>query len=44
LLDAFNLDFVTIAFALALILQEMVIPMMMLGSFRYLQKVIGLNI
>lgn len=38
LLDAFNLDFVTIAFALALILQEMIITMMILGSFRYLQK------
>jgi hypothetical protein len=38
LLDVFNIDFATIAFALALILQEMVITTMLLGSFRYLQK------
>lgn len=45
LLDAFNIDFATIAFALALILQEMVITMMLPGSFRHLQKkVVGLNI
>ena len=45
LLDAFNMDFASIAFALALLLQEMVITTMMLVSFRHLQKkVIGLNI
>ncbi len=38
LLDAFNIESATIAFALALILQEMVITIMMLGPFRYLQK------
>jgi len=38
LLDAFNIDFAAIAFALALILQEMVITTMMPGSFRHLQK------